>query len=260
MPSGTWPGSARLPVPARPRRAARREAGVDPPRGGHRPGGQRGSGHRPVPDQHRRGTQQPVPQHLERAGSDPGRAGRLRRRDGRDRGTVRRCPAARHCRPQRGRRPAGGSWCRPARRTAERDLAGEHRCGLRSAGELADRHDDDGPAGRPPCPRHRPARRRPGRRHRGRVAGPPSPARRPSRTYTGPTWASAATRTWPSAGGRRWRRARTPTLPARAAQASHLRIARTASIPVRTSPRKAARAPGGFSSYLRGLGTMGAAS
>jgi glycosyltransferase involved in cell wall biosynthesis len=45
----------------------------------------------------------------------------------------------------------------------------------------------------------------------------------------------------------------------RAAQASHLRIMRTASIPVVTSARRAARAPGGFSSYLRALSTVGAA-
>ena len=49
-------------------------------------------------------------------------------------------------------------------------------------------------------------------------------------------------------------------LAGRAMRASHLRIARTASIPVVTSPRLAARAPGGFSGYLRALGTAGATS
>ena len=43
-------------------------------------------------------------------------------------------------------------------------------------------------------------------------------------------------------------------LAARAAAAGHLRIIRTASIPVVTSSRTAARAPGGFASYLTGLG------
>jgi glycosyltransferase involved in cell wall biosynthesis len=43
-------------------------------------------------------------------------------------------------------------------------------------------------------------------------------------------------------------------LAARAAAAGHLRIIRTASIPVVTSSRTAARAPGGFASYLTALG------
>jgi glycosyltransferase involved in cell wall biosynthesis len=42
-------------------------------------------------------------------------------------------------------------------------------------------------------------------------------------------------------------------LAGRAAQASHLRIVRTAAIPVVTSPRTTGRAPGGFSGYLRAL-------
>jgi len=49
-------------------------------------------------------------------------------------------------------------------------------------------------------------------------------------------------------------------LAGRAVQASHLRIVRTASIPVVTSPRRAARAPDGFSGYLHALGTAGPAS
>lgn len=44
----------------------------------------------------------------------------------------------------------------------------------------------------------------------------------------------------------------------RAALSGHLRIARTASIPVVTSVRRDGRAPRGFSSYLRGLGAAGA--
>jgi glycosyltransferase involved in cell wall biosynthesis len=47
-------------------------------------------------------------------------------------------------------------------------------------------------------------------------------------------------------------------LAGRAAQASHLRIVRTASIPVTTSPRTAGRAPRGFAGYLRDLATAGA--
>src|SRR5213078_2831832 len=43
-------------------------------------------------------------------------------------------------------------------------------------------------------------------------------------------------------------------LPGRAPSAGHLRITRTASIPVVTSSRTAARAPGGFASYLTALG------
>jgi GT2 family glycosyltransferase len=43
-------------------------------------------------------------------------------------------------------------------------------------------------------------------------------------------------------------------LAGRAAAAGHLRIVRTASIPVVTSSRTAARAPGGFASYLTALG------
>ena len=43
-------------------------------------------------------------------------------------------------------------------------------------------------------------------------------------------------------------------LAGRAASAGHLRITRTASIPVVTSSRTAARAPGGFASYLTALG------
>jgi glycosyltransferase involved in cell wall biosynthesis len=43
----------------------------------------------------------------------------------------------------------------------------------------------------------------------------------------------------------------------RAAAASHLHIIRTATIPVVTSPRVTARAPGGFASYLRGVGWPG---
>ena len=43
-------------------------------------------------------------------------------------------------------------------------------------------------------------------------------------------------------------------LAARAAAAGHLRIIRTASIPVVTSSRTVARAPGGFASYLTALG------
>ncbi|HEX9065413.1 MAG TPA: glycosyltransferase [Streptosporangiaceae bacterium] len=49
-------------------------------------------------------------------------------------------------------------------------------------------------------------------------------------------------------------------LAGRAARASHLRIVRTATIPVLTSPRRAARAPRGFSGYLSALGAVGAAS
>jgi glycosyltransferase involved in cell wall biosynthesis len=45
----------------------------------------------------------------------------------------------------------------------------------------------------------------------------------------------------------------------RAATAGHLRITRTATIPVVTSPRAAARAPHGFSSYLRALNPAPAA-
>jgi hypothetical protein len=41
----------------------------------------------------------------------------------------------------------------------------------------------------------------------------------------------------------------------RAARTGHLRICRTASIPVVTSVRRDGRAPCGFSSYLRALGT-----
>jgi Glycosyl transferase family 2 len=44
-------------------------------------------------------------------------------------------------------------------------------------------------------------------------------------------------------------------LAGRAARAGYLRITRTASIPLVTSARRAGRAPGGFSSYLRALGT-----
>ena len=44
----------------------------------------------------------------------------------------------------------------------------------------------------------------------------------------------------------------------RAARSGHLRIARTASIPVVTSVRSSGRAPRGFSSYLRALGAAGA--
>jgi glycosyltransferase involved in cell wall biosynthesis len=43
-------------------------------------------------------------------------------------------------------------------------------------------------------------------------------------------------------------------LAGRAGSAGHLRITRTASIPVVTSSRTAARAPGGFASYLTALG------
>jgi glycosyltransferase involved in cell wall biosynthesis len=46
-------------------------------------------------------------------------------------------------------------------------------------------------------------------------------------------------------------------LAGRATLASHLRIVRTATIPVVTSPRAAARAPGGFASYLHALGRPG---
>ena len=42
-------------------------------------------------------------------------------------------------------------------------------------------------------------------------------------------------------------------LAGRAASAGHLRITRTASIPVITSSRTAARAPGGFASYLTAM-------
>lgn len=45
-------------------------------------------------------------------------------------------------------------------------------------------------------------------------------------------------------------------LAARAAQAGHPGITRTASIPVVTSIRRAGRAPSGFSSYLRALGAV----
>lgn len=44
----------------------------------------------------------------------------------------------------------------------------------------------------------------------------------------------------------------------RAATAGHLRVLRTAAIPVRTSTRRDGRAPRGFSSYLRGLDTAAA--
>jgi glycosyltransferase involved in cell wall biosynthesis len=47
-------------------------------------------------------------------------------------------------------------------------------------------------------------------------------------------------------------------LAGRAAQASHLRIVRTAAIPVVTSPRTTARAPRGFAGYLRDLATADA--
>lgn len=43
----------------------------------------------------------------------------------------------------------------------------------------------------------------------------------------------------------------------RATRTGHLRITRTASIPVVTSVRQAGRAPSGFSSYLRALGETG---
>jgi len=45
----------------------------------------------------------------------------------------------------------------------------------------------------------------------------------------------------------------------RAARAGHLQISRTASIPVVTSVRRQARAPRGFSSYLRSLGSTATA-
>jgi glycosyltransferase involved in cell wall biosynthesis len=44
----------------------------------------------------------------------------------------------------------------------------------------------------------------------------------------------------------------------RAALTGHLRVARTASIPVVTSVRRAGRAPGGFAGYVRALDTAGA--
>jgi hypothetical protein len=47
-------------------------------------------------------------------------------------------------------------------------------------------------------------------------------------------------------------------LAARAASSGHLRISRTASLPVTTSARPAGRAPRGFSSYLRALGSPNA--
>lgn len=43
----------------------------------------------------------------------------------------------------------------------------------------------------------------------------------------------------------------------RASEAGHLRLVRTAAIPVRTSTRRHGRAPRGFSSYLRGLDARG---
>ena len=46
----------------------------------------------------------------------------------------------------------------------------------------------------------------------------------------------------------------------RAARTGHMRISRTASIPVVTSVRRDGRAPRGFSSYLRALGSPGAAT
>jgi hypothetical protein len=45
----------------------------------------------------------------------------------------------------------------------------------------------------------------------------------------------------------------------RAALSGHLRVSRTASIPVVTSVRRVGRAPRGFSSYLRALGGLPAA-
>jgi hypothetical protein len=45
----------------------------------------------------------------------------------------------------------------------------------------------------------------------------------------------------------------------RASSAGHLRIARTAAIPVVTSTRRAGRAPQGFSGYLRDLSPGGLA-
>ena len=77
-------------------------------------------------------------------------------------------------------------------------------------------------------------------------------AGRPTRTCTGPTWASARPRTWPRAGSGRPRPPRTTPWSARSPPPGR-QVLRTTTVSVVTSARRRARAPHGFSHLLAGL-------